>query len=356
MTALTFVARTAASLTIGVAAGAGETAFELEFNRADDFASDDSLFKTGLAAGNAAVAGLPADTPFFVRGRSTNGPAPGAWSASLLVATLPPAAVGDYFGFSIEPSFLIVPEAIDQIDCAQAEAGAPAYNLLGDDPAATLRSQGANVTIYAHTAGRLADGVSLLGTMLGEAATWRVRAADTVANTAAAPGLDSGVVPFRASPNLGMRPSYHSFFRAPAPVALPWWRIDVVNPGPTFIARNLVIGLVRSSVNFSRGAGHEPYDMGTVQRTLYGTPDRVRGWRGRTVDFQLSWLNEADFEAKWADLDRLVGTTDVVWILPNSKASPYRHDRIGLGVIEQTRAENVRSSKFLRTISVKSIY
>jgi hypothetical protein len=356
VTALTFVGRTAASLTIGVAAGAGETQFELEFNRADDFASDDSLFKTGLAAGNAAIAGLPADTPFYVRGRSTNGGTPGPWSARLLSATLPPAAAGDYFGFSIEPSFLIVPEAIDEITCAEQEPGASALNLLDDDPTATLRSQSANVTIYAHTAGRLADAVSLMGTMLGEAATWRVRAGNTIAETGAAPGLDSGVVPFRASPNLGMRPSYHSFFRAAAPVALPWWRIDITNPGPTFIARNLVIGLVRSSVNFSRGAGHEPYDMGTLQRTVHGTPDRVRGWRGRTVDFQLSWLNEPDFEAKWGDLDRLVGTTDPVWILPNSKASPYRHDRIGLGVIEQMRAENVRSSKFLRTISVKSIY
>lgn len=356
MTALTFVARTAASLTIGVAAGVGETQFELEFNRADDFASDDSLFRTGLAAGNAAVAGLPADTPFFVRGRSTNGGVPGPWSENLLAATMPPAAAGDYFGFSIEPSFLIVPEAIDQISCDQEDDGAPALNLLGDDPTATLRSQGANITIYAHTAGRLADGVSLMGTMLGEAATWRVRAGNTIDETAAAPGLDSGVVAFRASPNLGMRPSYHSFFRALAPVALPWWRIDITNPGPTFIARNLVIGLVRSSVNFSRGAGHEPYDLGSLQRTVYGTPDRVRGWRGRTVDFQLSWVNEAEFEAKWADLDRLVGTTDPVWILPNSKASPYRHDRIGFGVIEQTRAENVRSSKFLRTIGVKSLY
>lgn len=356
MTALALVARTNASLTIGVTAGAGETQFELEFNRAADFASDDSLFRTGLAAGNAAVAGLPADTPFFVRGRSTNGVARGAWSVPILAATLPPAANGAYFGFSIEPSFLIVPEPINEISCAEQEVGSPALNLLGDDPAAALRSQNANVTIYAHTAGRLSDGVSLLGTMLGEAATWRIRAADTMAATAAAPVLDSGVVPFRASPNLGRRPSYHSFFRAGAPVAASWWRIDIVNPGPTFIARNLVIGLVRSSVNYSRGAGTAPWDMGSVNRTLYGTPDRVHGWRGRAVDFQLSWLNEADYQAKWADLDRLVGTTDPVWILPNSKASPFRHDRIGFGTIEQMRGENVRSSKFLQTIEVRSIY
>jgi hypothetical protein len=356
MTALALVARTNSSLTIGVTAGAGETQFELEFNRADDFASDDSLFRTGLAAGNAAVAGLPADTPFFVRGRSTNGGVSGAWSIPVLAATLPPAATGAYLGFSIEPSFLIVPEPINEITCAEQAAGSPAVNLLSDDPTALLRSQNGNVTIYAHTAGRLSDGVSLLGTMLDEAATWRIRAADSVAATAAAPTLDSGVVAFRASPNLGMRPSYHGFFRAGAPVAASWWRIDIVNPGPTFIARNLVIGLVRSSVNFSRGAGTAPWDLGSVQRTVYGTPDRVRGWRGRAVDFQLSWLSEAEFEAKWADLDRLVGTTEFVWILPNSKASPYRHDRIGLGTIEQMRAENVRSSKFLRTIEVRSIY
>lgn len=355
MTTLALNARTASSLTIAITAGGGETAFELEFNRSADFASDDSLFKTGLAAGNAAVAGLPAATPFYVRGRKTNAGA-GAWSPTLFAATLEPAALVPYVGFSIEPALMIVPEAIDYINSPEAAVGSPATNLLDDDPLAVMRSQSENVTIIAHTAGRPADSVALLGTMLGEAATWRIRAADTEAGLTAAPPLDTGGLAFRASSNLGLRPSYHSFKKLAAAVTNPWWRLDVYSPGPTFIARNLVIGKSRSSVNYSRGAGHAPYDLGNVQRTPYGTPDRVRGWRGRSIDFGLSWLSEAEFEAKWSDLERLVGTTDPVLVVPNSKAGPYFHDRIGYGEIANMRAENVRSSKWARNFEIKSIY
>jgi hypothetical protein len=195
-----------------------------------------------------------------------------------------------------------------------------------------------------------------MGTMLGEAATWRIRAADTEAGLTAAPPVDTGILPFRASANLGWRPSYHSYRRLPAPVAREWWRIDITNPGPTFVARNLVTGLARQSVNYSRGAGQTPYDLGTMQRTPFGTPDRTPGWRGRSLDFGLSWLSEAEYEAKWSDLDQLVATTDPVFVLPNTKANAYLHDRIGFGTIENMRAENVRSSKYARSLEIRSIY
>jgi hypothetical protein len=356
MVTIALNARTATSLTIAITAGGGETAFDLELNREPDFASDDSFYLSGLAAGNTAVQGLPSDTPWFVRSRKTNGGV-GPWTATLLAATSAPAAPAGYVGFSILPAILAVPEPIDYIACAQADVGSDPYNLLDDDPQATMRATNNAPAIVFHTAGRSVDTLALMGTLSGPTATWRIRAAGTQANLTAAPAYDTGAVTFHASSNLGRRPFYHGFHRLGAAVTHEWWRIDMANANaPSFIARNLIIGLARQSVNYSRGAGQSPVDLGTMGRNRFGTPDRAKGWRGRTLDFELSWLTEAEYEAKWRDLDQLVGTTDPVFVLPNPKANAYLHDRMGFGDVTQMRAENVRSSRYVKSLEIRSIY
>jgi hypothetical protein len=82
----------------------------------------------------------------------------------------------------------------------------------------------------------------------------------------------------------------------------------------------------------------------------------VRGWRGRKVEFPLSWISEAEYEAKWRDLDQLVGTTDPVLALPNPKASRYLNDRIAFGEITNMRGELMRGDKYAKTIEIRSLY
>jgi hypothetical protein len=357
MSGLTLTSRTDKALTLSLTAGGGETTFEIEANREPDFSADESIMKTGAAAGSVTIDGLPSDTIWYLRARATNTTPKGAWSTVLLASTSPPAAPGAYGGYSIEPAILVVPEPLDQLACAAADAGAPATNLANDDPLSTMRVQGSSsFNIVFHTPGRAIDVIALLGTLANEDATWRIRGATSQANLTASPTVDTGAVALRVNSGIGRRSSYHAYRRLSTSYTLEWWRIDITHTAPTFIARNLVVGLARQSVNYSRGAGKGPNDYGSMSRTVLGSPDRVVGWRGKSIDFQLSWLNEAEFEAKWSDLDTLVGLTYPVLAIPNPKANLYLNDRIAFGEITNMRGENMRSAKWQRTLEIRSLY
>lgn len=356
MVDVTLQARDQDSITVSIAAAVGETVFEIELNRAEDFASDESIVATNGAAGGNVIAGLPAGTPFFIRARKMDG-GPGPWSAPLLAATLSPGAPGAYAGWSVAPALLVVPEPIDQPSCGQATAGSSAANLLNDDPLSVLRARGGTIDIVFRTAGRPVDSVSLLGTMASETATIAIAAANSHADvTGAAPPFSLAATRFRASANLGLRPSYHSFQRLGGAQIYPWWRVRISHSAPEFIARNLVIGLARQSVNLSRGARTSFMDLGTVNRNRFGSPDRVHGWRGRMVEFGLSWLREAEYHAKWSDLEALVGGTAPVLAIPNTAANQYLHDRIAFGNIEQTSGELMRGDRYGKTLEIRSLY
>lgn len=352
-----YTARTATSITATVAAGGGETAFDVEANRSLDFASDESIVKTGQVAGAVVMQDLVPDTPYYIRTRKTNG-GNGLWSAGYMVATTAPAAAPApaYNGFSIIPALLVVPEPIDDVQGVNTEAGSVATNLFNDDPLSTWRVAGATGAITFRTTGRAIDTFAFLGTLANEGVTWRIRGATTLANTTAAPGVDTGVVPLRISTGIGQRKHYHGFRRFTQTYNYEWWRIDLAGFNAFFMARHLVVGFARASVNISRGAGHSPVDMGRIERTLFGSPDRVVGWRGRAVDFPLSWISETEYEAKWRDLDQLVGQTDPVLAIPNPKVSQYLNDRIAYGEVTDMRTELMRGTKYARSLTIRSLY
>lgn len=356
MSTLSFTSRTDKAITVALAAGSGETAFEIELNRAADFSSDESQMRTALAAGAVVIDGLPADTIFYMRSRKTNG-GTGAWGNVLMASTAAPASPAAYGGYSLEPAILVVPEPLDQITCAAADVGSPASNLANDDPLSTLRVQGSSsFSIQFHTPGRAIDVFALLGTLANDDATWRIRGAATQATLTSAPTVDTGVVALRVNSGIGRRNHYHAYRRLGAAYTLAWWQIDITHTAATFIARHLIAGLARQSVNYSRGAGFSPADFGVTNRTQLGSPDRIVGWRGRQVSFALSWLNEAEFEAKWSDLDVLVGNSLPVLALPNPKANLYLNDRIAFGEITSMQSENVRSAKWGKSIEIRSLF
>lgn len=357
MATLALNARLANRLDITVTAGGGETAFQAEVNRFPDFASDESWFYTPAAGGNSFLDLLP-DTIYYWRVRKTNA-GNGPWSQTYMWATLPGAAapVPAYNGFSIIPAILVVPEPLADLVATNVEAGSVVDNLVNDDPMSTLRIGPAGPTaITFRTSGRPIDTFAFLGTLANEDVTWRIRGAASAAAVTAAPLVDTGVVQFRISNGIGRRQHYHAFRRLGQTYTHEFWRIDLTGFTYFFMARHLVVGLARSSVNISRGQGSTPMDMGRIERTQFGAPDRVRGWRGRNVEFPLSWISEAEFEAKWRDLDQLVGTTDPVLALPNPKASVYLNDRIAYGEIVDMRAEMMRGTKYARQITVRSLY
>jgi hypothetical protein len=349
-------ARGASSITVALAADAGETSWEIEVNREPDFSADESYFIAVDAGGDVPIPDLVPDTPYYFRARKTNA-SNGPWGATLMGSTTAPAAplVPAYNGFSIIPAIVVVPEPIADLVATNVADGSDALNLLNDDPMSVFHTVGASAITF-RTTGRPVDTIAILGTLANEDVTWRIRAAATFAGVTGAPGVDTGVVQFRVNPGIGRRQHYHAFRRLAAVYDYEYWRIDIAGIEENFIARNLVIGFARSSVNISKGAGIDAADGGTMNRTQFGQPDRVRGWRGRRVEFPLSWISEAEFETKWRDLHQLVGTTDPVLALPNPKVSRYLNDRIAYGDIVTARDEHVASNKYNKTLEIRSLY
>lgn len=347
---------TSTSFIVEVDADSGETLFDVEINRAEDFASDDSFIQSNVGFGDRTFAGLPSDTVWSIRARKTNGGI-GLWTPVIKRATLPAPANAPNLGLTVDKALLVRPEQLSQILAPSALLGAPAKNLLRDDPMSAMRVNGSGTfAIQFETAGRPMDAIALLGTLAGIDATWRIRAAASQAALASAPTYDTGYIRFHASPNLGARELYHGLHLMAAPRTDTWWEISITHAAPAFVARNLVVGLQRKSVNASRGSGQTAYDLGSMSRTSYGTPQRVEGWKGRRVDFELSWLSETEYQTKWSDLEMTLGLTRPVMVLPNSRANQYLHDRIGFGCISSTRSEVMRGDKSLRQITVDSLY
>jgi hypothetical protein len=356
---LNFVAATdtGLSMTFVNADGAGANFF-VEVNRAADFASDDTIFYqiSAAAAGTNAftITGLPSGTPWYVRISSL---ASSTTSNTLLLATGPVMPNLYYPGFSIDQATLIVPEDIVGLDASTPSiAGYPFANLLDEGPATTARTDAQSFSLNFTTAGVAVDTFALLGTLFNDEATWSIQAYSDPARTTGQILIQTGDMPFRCSKTIGRRPYYHGMYRFASPMPYRFWRIDIVHTGKQAIMRNLVAGLSRRSVNPSRGWGQATNDQGTSSRTRFGDLDTVTGWRGRTVDFEMSWLSEAEYQTKWSDLPVRVGKTKSVLAFPNSKRNVHLNDRLAWGPITEWRGENVQSSRFTQSVAIDSAY
>lgn len=349
---LTVTTRFSSGITLAWSgAGANDTQFQVEVNRAEDFASDDSLTAT-YPGSSVTLGGMPASTPWWCRVR----PVGGAWSNVILTSTFPVALNTTYTGFSIGKALMVIPESIANLTAIGLIAGYPISNLKRDDPASTARFATGTFTIDFDTAGVPIDVIALLGTLANDTAQWRITGDFTAANRGTGGAYDSGFVSFRCSPTLGVRTVYHALQQLDAPSSASYWRITVNHSAPQFIIRNLVVGLARKSVNPSKGLGSSSLDQGNAQRTRFGTADRAYGWRGRAVDFEMSWIKEAEFQAKWSDMMTRVGRTLPVLAIPNSARNVHLNDRIAYGFMTAQHDENVQSFYHTKTVEIDSIY
>ena len=357
---LAFVAATAKSLQFSFVNpdGAGAN-FVAEANRAADFASDDSLFlnlnNAGAGSANGfEMTGLPGGTIWNVRLLSK---ATGQYSSVLPAATLSPALVTTYAGYSIDKALLVVPDPIGELvslNGYEPLTGFPLQNLLRDDPVAVARFFRLDVAFDFSTSGMAIDTIAVLGSNLNDDAVWNIQAFSDAARTNMV--FQTGTVQFRCSPTIGQRPSYHGLARF-APQTARYWRLAINAPGSLgIVLRNLVVGRARTSTNADKGTNYGANDLGSATRTRFGVLDAVRGWRGKTVSFSMSWLSETEFQAKWADLPGLVGTTKSVLAIPNSKRNIHLNDRLAFGIITQMGAENVQSFKYAQNLEINSIY
>lgn len=333
-----------------------------EVNRSQDFSSDDTLICPGYAEAGANLhdmLGLPNGTPFWIRTRSVE--VDPTYSNVVLASTLE-VPVAPYGGFSIDKALIVVPAAIsfirDGYDAGSAaRPGFPFTNLLRDDPSSTYQATSTAATtsleLLFQTSGEPIDTLAMLGSMAG------IDAQIVVAHSPNADysnGVEEYRGAFRCSPSIGRRRSYHSLVQLLAPSTDRYWYVGVNTPGHHFMARHLIVGLARRSINASRGNGSTLSDLGSASRTRFGAIDRVSGWRGRVVDFGLNWLREAEYHAKYADLAGLVGRTDPVLAVPNSKQNVHLNDRIAFGPITESREETQSGRHYSKSFTIDSIY
>ena len=213
----------------------------------------------------------------------------------------------------------------------------------------------ANVASFlARMAKQPVNTIALLMSNAPEATTVQVKAGNTTATT----DYTATTVAFRASANLAARPGYHALIQLPSAQSYPYWRVNINLPagftGP-FHLEHAVFGLNRTTKNHSIDKSESPLDLGSYERGRSGIPQRQQGLRGRRVEFEISMLNQTQFETNYGDLPRRVGATSPVLVVPNAKSGAWLHDRILYGVLVSGKATNPASPVFTRSFTIDSI-
>jgi len=312
-------------------------------------------------AGQLVLNGMNQTGRYRIRARSVfaNGDR-GKWSNILNVFT-PSVQARDLSpaNIMIQPAMIVIPERVEW-SCPSPEAGHPARLLSIDAPTAALwiRQNGDGYVMECETASLPIDTVALLATNASEECTVTISAGGSWDNARSAnPDFRYGPVPFRASANLDQRPGYHGLFRLPAAPIKRYWRIVVKGqtPGNLMVVTYAVMGLAMVTRNIATNSLNEvPLDRSTLERDRFGSPDRMRGERGRTVDFELQNLREGEAET-YRRLFSAIGTTSPALVVPNTKAGAFLHDRILFGEVTKQSFLNKASPLYDRSFTVQSL-
>lgn len=356
---LTLSSTTAIAATIAVSGFAADGTFEIQAGINPDFKNCVAPIITGLPLTTpVTINGLNQDTPYYFRGRSKRAslayedwsPIIGGRTALLSAPDLTTPSV------LISPAMLVVPVPILEWTGTADIAGFPCSNLGFDAPVPWRSTPGGGTTgsFLARMAPEPVDTIALLMSNVPEYSSIYFQAGNTSATT----DYTSGYFPFRASANLPGRPGYHSLTRLPAAQSYPYWRVNIGFgdglTGPLHI-EHAVFGLNRASKNHSVDKVESPLDLGSYSRERSGIPSRVKGLRGKRVEFEISMVNQLQYETLYADLPRRIGTTSPVLVVPNSKSGTWLHDRILYGVLTGGKATNPASPYYSRTFTIDSI-
>lgn len=256
----------------------------------------------------------------------------------------------------ISPAMIVVPVPILEWIGDSDVPGYPCSNLGFDAPVPwrMILSGGTTASFLARMSPQPIDTIALLMSNAPETATVQVKAGNTTATT----DYTGTSQAFRASANLTGRPGWHSLIKLPTPQTYPYWRVTVTIASalsPPFHLEHAIFGLNRASKNHSVDKTEQPLDLGAYERNRAGIPSRMLGLRGKKVDFEISMVNQLQFETLYADLPRLVGTTSPVLVVPNSKTGTWLHDRILYGVLTGGKAVNPASPVYSRSFTIDSI-
>jgi hypothetical protein len=304
------------------------------------------------------IDGLNQSQTYYVRGRGITGAgAQLAWSEIESFRTpqqtaqdLTPPAV------FLENGLVCIPEPVFSLT-ATTVAGYPIINTQDDGPAVAILTQDGfnNFAITFRTSGQPIDTIALLCTNMPEAVDIDYFQGDTFAEANAETNQflnTSG----RASANVPGRMHYHLFNRFTS-TSKRWFKLkfNAAVLGKRLQIGHLIVGRSLQSKRIARDMSISFEDMGVVERSPIGVPDRQQGLRMRTVDLDFAMMTETIYETVYGPVHALIGETDPVLILPNSKAGAFLHDRLLYGTLTGGRASNPVSRYFSRRFQIRSI-
>ncbi len=163
----------------------------------------------------------------------------------------------------------------------------------------------------------------------------RLRLGNSQAEVDGSAPYDSGALDFIATAPL-VAPDdslYHSHLEMPSVVTATWWRIDITGHTGVFEASMLVLGekIQQAGRYYNSGFGEGVQDLGDIDFGPFGVPAETEGDVWRTLEFTLSWISEAEFEATFRPLMRRLGSRGIIYCCFDPTDSEYRQARTYMG-------------------------
>lgn len=255
---------------------------------------------------------------------------------------------------------MVVPVDLGTVTASTEVTGAEASNLDRlDAPGLVWRTTGSGaIWARGNMASAAINFLAIISANAQPGTTYRLRLGTTQAQVDGTAPYDSGALPF-ISPAITREDGlYHSFLQMPALTTATWWRIDIGGHTGAFEAMGVVMGKqIEPSRYYDSDYERGIEDLGGVDLNRFGVATITDGLILRTLLFNLSWINEGEFEDTFAPMIEKVGTTAIVYCCFDPQATTWRQRRTYMGWIGQapyarggTKPRNVQMQLKFRSL------
>jgi hypothetical protein len=165
---------------------------------------------------------------------------------------------------------------------------------------------------------------------------WRIRLGTSQAAVdGASASYDSGVINFIDPAITRADGLYHSHLELPSTQTRRWWRIDISGHTGAFEASKLIMGeKVQPTRFYDKDYEFGIQDTGQLDINRNGIIHEIPGKILRTLQFNLSWMTQAEYETKFRPLEEAMGTRGMMFWCFDPEANAYRQAKSYFGVFK----------------------
>lgn len=183
------------------------------------------------------------------------------------------------------------------------------------------------------------DFVSLIQCNAGTTSKLRVRLGTSQAEVDGTAPYDSAAQTIRSPAVTRDSGRYHSHLDMGSATSATWFRIDISDHTGDFEAATIVFGKKVQALryydsNFEFGAE----DLSNFDISVQGVPTIEEGLVLRSLNFRLSWVSAAEYEASFRRIIERLGKSNVIYVCFDPDAAAARNDKTYLGWLRQLPA------------------